>query len=640
MSQQPAERSRLRIAFLGTLILSLFSVLVMRLWFLQVLDHETYVAAAEVNELRLVPLPPSRGEIHDRNGQVLARNRPSRVVSLRLDELQEGDETIERLGVLLDLTEEEVQEKLASRKVLPYQPVPIMEDVPEDLLVFIEENRDQFPGVVIETRPIRVYPNGSLASHVLGYVGEITSEQLELEQFSDYRQGTIIGRSGLEFAYEPELRGAEGLVKLRVDSSGRVLPPREGLGRREPDPGFTLVTSLDVKLQKVVEESIAQGVERARGIFNRDFGRNYEAPAGAAVLMDPRNGEILAMASFPTYDPSLFVGGISQKDFDKLLNDEAKPLLNRVIQAEFPVGSTFKVVTSAAALEEGIARRNGTYPCPTQYRYADQTFRNWRSVDSGNITIAQALVESCNTVFYDFGAEFWRKYRAGEGELLQEHARNFGFGSRTGVDLGRMFERPGVVPDSEWLLDMNSRFPEAFPYKTWLPGYTINMSIGQGDFKATPLQLAGAYAAISQDGNLVSPHIGLRIMDGERLVKKIDTAPRGKLNVSSENLATIRRGLLEVVTRGTGRSSFAGFPIDTIPVAAKTGTAELQTVPPSLPYAWFAAYAPADDPQFVVVVLLEEAGHGSETAGPIAKRILEAAFDLPLSPLVTGARTD
>lgn len=640
MTQQPAERSRLRLALLGTLIMSLFTILVLRLWFLQVLEHETYQAAAEVNELRIVPLPPSRGEIVDRHGAVLARNRPAKVVSVRLDEIQEGDETLANLGELLDISPDELQARLSNRRVLPYQPIPIQEDVEEDLLVFIEENRDDFPGVVIETLPIRVYPNGSVASHVLGYVGEITADQLELDQFSDYRLGTIIGRSGLEFAYEPELRGQEGLVKLRVDSSGRVLPPLEGLGRREPVPGSTLVTSIDLRLQQVTEDSLAQGIERARGIFNREFGREYLAPAGAAVLMDPRNGEILAMASFPTYDPGAFVGGISQEEFDVLLNDEAKPLLNRVIQAELPVGSTFKVVTSAAALQEGIATRGGTYPCPTQYRYADQTFRNWRSVDSGNISIPQALVESCNTVFYDFGAEFWRRYRAGEGELLQEYARDFGFGSRTSVDLGTIFERPGVVPDSEWLVDMNSRLPDAFPYDTWLPGYTINLSIGQGDFKATPLQLAGAYGAIANGGELATPHVGLRVMDGERIVREISPEPRGKLDVSAANLATIKRGLVEVVTRGTGRSSFAGFPIEEIPVAAKTGTAELQTIPPSLPYAWFAAYAPADDPRFVVVVLLEEAGHGSETAGPIVKRIMEAAFDLPLSPLVTGARTD
>jgi penicillin-binding protein 2 len=403
-------------------------------------------------------------------------------------------------------------------------------------------------------------------------------------------------------------------------------------------PGRDLQLTLDSTVQALVEESLAQGILKARTIYDKESAKRYLAPSGGAVVLDPRNGEILAMASYPTYDPSQFVGGISQVEFRLLQDDASKPLIDRVTQAAFPPGSTFKTVTAAAALQEGLASRNGRFACPPSVRLYDQNFRNWRTIDGGMISLAQALVESCDTVFYGFGADFWRRFRAGQGERLQDYARQFGFGSRTGVELP--FESAGRVPDEGWLKEVHARFPQAFPYKIWLPGYTINMSIGQGDLTTTPLQLASSYAAIANGGTLLRPHLGLKVTDGDRLVRAIEPDEVGKLPVSPANLDVIRQGLDGVVVNGTAKVPFAGFPFHEVSIAAKTGTAELQTVPPKQPYAWFVAYAPAQNPQYVVAVMLEEAGHGGETAAPVARRIIEGLFGLPPSEITPSARTD
>ncbi|HVE76445.1 MAG TPA: penicillin-binding protein 2 [Actinomycetota bacterium] len=637
MTQDP-DRIRLRVAFLGMVFLSLLSALVLRLYSLQVLTHNEYIVAAERNRVRIVPIEPARGRILDRNGEVLVSIRPSRVVSVRPDQVVNRKETFQRLADLLGMTVEEIEERLKDKSVLPYTAIPIKEDVPKEAVVYIEENIDKFQGVLVEDRPIRIYPKGVIAPHLLGYVGEINSEQLELDRYRDYPPGSIIGKSGVEYAYEEYLRGTPGKRKISVDAAGRVIDAIEE-ERVEPVPGFDIVTSIDARAQTLVEESLADGIETARKVFDEESQKKYLAPAGGAVVLDPQSGEVIAMASYPFYDPGAFVGGISRAEFDALAQDPANPLFNRVTQAAHPPGSTFKIVTALAALQEGVATRGGKYDCPGSIRLYDQTFRNWKSSDSGAITLSEALIQSCNTVFDAFGAEFWKKDRD-EPKILQNHARAMGFGARTGIEIGGPFESRGRVPDQEWLIGMNRRFPALFPYSDWLPGYTINMAIGQGDVLATPLQLGQAYSALASGGSVLQPHVGLRVMQGETVVKTVEPKEIRKLTVDPANLDTIRRALEGVPSEGTARDAFAGFPLNSIPVAAKTGTAELQTKPPKQPYAWFAAYAPADDPQYVVVVMLEEGGHGGETAAPIARRIFEGLFDLALSEITPATRTD
>ena len=448
-----------------------------------------------------------------------------------------------------------------------------------------------------------------------------------------YRPGTVIGRGGIEYAYEKELHGSEGLRKLEVDSTGEV---RRVLGRREPKKGMDLVTTIDARVQKIAEDSLAQGLEKARSIYHEESGKKYLAPAGGAVVMDPRTGEIIAMASFPDYDPGAFVGGISQAEYDALTKDNpALPLLNRAIQVAYAPGSTFKPVTAAAALETGVAKVNQRFNCPASVRIADRTFRNWKSTNSGMLTFNQAMADSCDTVFYPWGLEFYRTFRTNRTEVLQDYARRFGFGARTGIEIP--FEKAGRVPDEGWLKAVNKQLPQAFPYATWLPGYTINMSIGQGDVLATPLQLANAYAAIANGGTLHEPHLGLKLLNGGDEIKVQRETRQRSVAVSQATLGALRSSLEAVTTVGTAASTFVNSPLNAIGVAGKTGTAEFAG---KQPFAWFAAYAPARDPQYVVAVMLEEGGHGGETAAPIARRIFEGIFELNLSEITPQAAVD
>lgn len=622
MNQKALASTRLRLVFLGAIFASLIATLILRLYFLQVLSYKDLASQARANQVKLVATEPPRGRILDRNGQVLVSNGVSLVISVRKQELTQAQQQMvaSRIASLVGQPLKAINARMNDRTLSPFTPVPVAENVSEDSVVYIRERQDEFPGVETRAVPIRTYPNGKLASHLLGYLGEINPEQLQENRYQGYRPGSTVGRSGLEYAYERDLRGREGLLKLEVDSAGRV---RRQLGRRDPKPGYDLVTSLDQRVQKITEDSLAQGIQAARSIFDRQSGKRYVAPAGGAVVMDALSGQIIAMASFPDYDPASFVGGISQAEFQALSSDPANPLLNRTIQAAYPPGSTFKTVTMAAALETGVAKINGRFDCPGSLRIADRTFRNWKTTSSGILTLTQAMAQSCDTVFYPWGLDFYRKFRASKAEILQEYARAFGFGSRTGIEIP--FEQAGRVPDEGWLKSVNKRFPQAFPYATWLPGYTVNMAIGQGDLLTTPLQLANSYVAIANGGTLPQPRVGVKLIQGNRVIKTIPPGSPRAVKLSPANLSAIRAGLEAVTTSGTAAGPFAGFPAG-VGVAGKTGTSQILN---KQPYAWFAGFAPARNPQYVVAVMLEEAGGGGQTAAPTARMILDGIFNLP-----------
>jgi penicillin-binding protein 2 len=649
------SKTRTRMKVLAALVVFMFAALGTRLWFLQVLATDEFVALADQNQVRLVPIDPLRGEILDRTGRVLVGNRPSTVVFIdRLGMKGQEEQVLYRLSNLLRIPVSDLLERLESVKYLPYQPVPVAEDVSKEDVFYIKEHQKRlFPGVSYEVDSVRYYAEGSLAAHVLGYVGEVSDQQLGDDAFSDYRRGQIVGKGGVENTYEQDLFGTSGIRKLLVNAQGAVIDP--DFERRDPVRGDNVVLTIDTRIQRLSERSLELGIELARNIKHKETDRYLRATGGAVLVMDPRNGQLLAMASNPSYDPKIFLGGLNRREARSLdlcppgsglcaLGSHNTPLLDRTIQGLYPAGSTFKPFIAAAALEEGFAKTNGFFDCPSEYvAPVDPTrhkFRNWSRVDHGFITLSEALVISCDTVFYKFGYDFWLRYHRSKdtNELMQRHLVRMGFGRRTGVDLPG--EQSGVVPDYAYVRRIFKRNPKVYGrFYGWLPGEAINLSIGQGFLTVTPIQLAMAYSALANGGTLYQPHVALRVerADG-RVVRQIKRQPIGRLPITKRQVAFLLASLRGVPERGTAASAFVGFPFDRVSVAAKTGTADII---PQQPYSWFAAMAPAEDPKYVVVALVEQGGHGSTTAAPIVRRVLEGLFGLqPSDRLQPGAETD
>jgi penicillin-binding protein 2 len=648
-SREQEESQRLRLTVLSLLVIALFVLLFARLWFLQVMAGERYQDLAAVNAVRTVPVEAPRGRILDRDGRVLVGTRYAQVVSVRPSEMGERRaEVLADLADLIGVSVEEVDGRLERSRVSPFSAKPIAVDVPADVVYFIHENRaDRFPGVYAETLPLRDYPHGALAAHVVGYVGEISPEQLERDEYKGYRQGTLVGWGGVERAYESQLRGTEGQRQLEVNARGEVL--RDQLAR-PPTAGADLVLSLDLDAQRATEEALATGIEAARTIPDRVSGPlrggTFKAPAGAAAVLDPRTGEILAMASYPDFEPELFVGGIGSDDWAELQSaDSSYPLVNRAIQSAFPPGSVFKPVPAAAALEEGYMTPASRLPCPGSWVWSGTRWNNWNRAHSGWMDIAQSLVHSCDTVYYELARRMWEDEQGSgaERELIAEYAQGFGLGALTGIDLPG--ERPGVVPSRAWKQEHWATARDGYCERArtlpagshaqvvnadlcesghlWRGGDAVNTSIGQGDTLTTPLQVLNAFAAIANGGTLHRPHVATEIRHADGSVEEIGTEAIGELPVGPGALAEIRHGLEGVTAPGgTAGRVFADFPVK---VAGKTGTAEQQ---PKQPFAWYAGYGPADDPRYAVVAVVEEGGGGSQTAAPIVRRIMEHLLDV------------
>jgi penicillin-binding protein 2 len=629
------------LAFLCTLM---FAALATRLWFMQVLAAEQYRKAANQNSVRLVYEQAPRGRIFDRHGNLLVGNRESLVVTVNRQELGQKDleKVLFRLSKLLGIPATKLGARLEDPRYYQFTPVPIAFDVPKRVVLFIEEHSDHFPGVQTQLVPVRTYPEGKLATQLLGYVGEISSDQLKQAGYKKrhYRQGQIVGKSGVEQTYEWWLQGREGEQKLRVNSRGRQIG---SIGERLPRPGDDLELSVDERVQRLAEQSLHLGMRAARSVVDEETGQYLRADAGAVIVMDPKTGEILALASAPTYDPNVFLDGITSAEWKRLNAPVNRyPLLDRTVQADYPPGSTFKPFVALSALHRGFASPYGSYDCPPSYTApGDQSgtvFNNWSSTNYGYISLAEALIISCDTVFYQFGWDFWVQYFHTDPhqELLQKDLRSFGFDRPTGVDLPS--EHSARIPDAEWKAQIHKENPSAFPYGDWLPGDYINMSIGQGDALVTPLQLAVAYSAIANGGTVWAPRVGLEIKrpDG-KVVRVVHPHKQGRLPFTQEQLAYVRNALAYVPQTGTAAVSFAGFPFDQVPVAGKTGTAEVK---PHQPDSWFAAMVPAGDPKYVVVAMVEQGGHGSTTAAPIVRRIIEGLYGLPHAVLRIGSVQD
>ncbi len=643
---------RPRITVLSLVVGALLLALLSRLWFLQVLAADRYGHLAEGNRVRQVVVEAPRGRILDRNGKVLVRNRAAWAITVKLTDLgstARRNQVLGRLSKLLDLSRVKIDERLKDYNGSPLRGVPVAEDVPIDKLFYLAEHSDEFPGVAPEVVALRQYPYGTLGAHVVGYVGEISRDELSSGYFSGLQQGDTVGKAGVEMTYDRWLRGQDGVEDFEVNAAGRVV---RSLGGRAPVPGMDLQLSIDVNVQKQAEQSLKDGMQLARGLSDKSRGGRYPAPAATAVVLDPNDGSLLALASLPEYDPRKFVGGISQKDFAVYNDDKTYPMLNRAVQSAYPPGSTWKPITALSALRTRMITPQTTFHCPGSYKFGTSTFHDWTPSGHGTVDLTRSLQQSCDVFYYNVGANFARSEAGAEAkskkaaEDMQATARSLGFGGQPAIDLP--YSTAGTVPTREW----RKRYWEANKalyckgtsalYRElcrtgwqWQGGEDLNIAIGQGALLVSPLQLAVGYGAIANGGTVYQPHVARSLLSPAtgtpvRTIKPkvVQVAP-----ISAGDFAAVSQGLSTVTSAGTAAGAFSGFPLNRFAVAGKTGTADL---PPKAPFAWFASFAPVQQPKYVVVAMVEQGGHGGESAAPVARALYDNLFGLPIQPIVAG----
>lgn len=605
-----------RVSALGVIALIAFAVIFFRLWFVEVLSGEAYLKEANANRAREIPIQAPRGRILDANGHVLVGNRTILALQVQPDRLprqqKRRNRELKKLADVADMPYDKIKREIREQvKLLPASPVTLQQKVDPDLVLYLTERQDEFPGVTSERISVRDYPEGSIASQLVGYVSEVSPEQLEEPAYADLSPGDRVGATGLESQYDNILRGRNGAVRVQVDATGRPSGPEQS--RIEPTAGDNLVLTIDEKVQKAGDGAIA-----AWGGGN----------PGAFVAMNVDDGSILGMGSYPTYDPNVYTPPVSTEAIKSLTNDEAKPLLDRAIQAGYPTGSTFKLITATAGLEEGLITPTEIVDDPGCYKLSEtDEFCNAGDQVNGPIDMTDALRVSSDVYFYKLAFELENETDEG----LQKWAANYGFGSLTGVDLPG--EGAGLLPTPEWrdalydkAADPDSCAGTKRDYtgcgetdRKWSVGDNINLSVGQGDLSATPLQLAVAYAALGNGGDVVRPHLGDHAEDADgEITQEIEPAPQRQMDLDPAVRSTIMEGLREAAMEPTGTSYpvFGGYPVE---IAGKTGTAEKGLLPDQ---SWYAALAPADDPQYVVVTTIENGGFGAETAAPAARDIL------------------
>jgi penicillin-binding protein 2 len=643
------ERRRPSIKLLAfrVFVVLAFVVLALQTWRLQIVQGGDYLEQAEHNRFRLQSLDAPRGVIYDRDGRLLAGNVPSFTVSIVPADLPEEDEqrVLQRLSELLDVpissrdhpTDEEpaidwrylseegdykpeahLQELVAAGRDSPFVPVPVKSEVSREAAFIIEEQRLDLPGVIVEIEPLREYISSTLFSHFTGYVGHIPEHEVDnyLDRpGGDYDANDVVGLTGVELTYEEQLRGQKGRRHVEVDVTGREL---RTIGPQiEPVPGHNLVLTVDAELQEMVATALEKGL------------RNGESESGVAIAMDPGTGEILAMVSLPTYDANLFVGGIPEEEYERLKANERHPLVNHAIGGQYPPGSTFKIVTASAGLEEATVTRNSLLFCPgtiwIPHRFAPddpelaQPFNCWLKTGHRSISMVEAIAQSCD-IYFGLLAGGYGEFEGVGQEALHTYGSYFGLGEPTGIDLPG--EASGLVPDEKW---------KRLTYgETWVTGDTYNAAIGQGFILATPLQMVNAMSSIANGGNLYRPTVAREIRDFDgNLIRPFTPELIRKLPISEETMALIQQGVRGAVTHGTAQGANLGF----IAVAGKTGTAEYpgqRDWEGNLPtHAWFTAYAPVEDPQIAVVVFVEGGGEGGLVAVPVAAEILAGYFGMP-----------
>ena len=603
----------LRVSIIAGIAIAIFSVLFLRLWYVQILSGDKYRTDANDNRIREIRVQAPRGDILDRNGKVMVANRTELAVEVSPEDLPEPGRTRSRemhqLATVTGMTPVEIHKALQSpERAAPGGPVILKKGLGVDKVYYLRENQSSFPGVTVERVFTREYKDGDAGAHLFGNVGEVTAEQLKEPRYAGLHQGDSVGQSGIEYQYDRFLRGQPGTDRVQVDALGR---PTEQLRNKPAQAGDDIRMTIDSGLQ-----SYGEGALDSFGL------------PGAFVAMNAQNGAILGMGSAPTFDPSIFTHPITESQYHALTSRKTDaPLANRAIQGLYPTGSTFKPITATAALQNHLIAPNTIFNDTGSLRIDNnQVLHNAGHAINGPVDMSDALKVSSDIYFYKLGME--AKASKGGG-MIQDWAHQFGLGERTGIDLPA--EVDGLIPDPAW---RNRLYQEHLTDRPWSVGDNINLAVGQGDLEADPLQMAVAYAALGNGGTVVTPHLGDDVETATgRILEEMRPAPRRHLDISPTTRDTIMSGLTRAAMEpgGTSYPVFGHFPFD---VAGKTGTAQRPNQPDQ---SWYIVLAPAKNPQIVVAVTLERGGFGADTAAPVAARILEHYFKLPITPAASSS---
>jgi len=610
LNTQKMEDFKERYKYLVVFISLAFLLIFIRLWSLQVIKGSELRRLSENNCIRLRENPADRGMLLDRKGRILAHNRPSFEVYLVPEDIKANPEVLIKVGKMLNMTPDEIEEKMkAQKRRAPFKPVKIKSDINWDELALLESNRVHLPGLIVDVRPKRAYDHGDLASHLIGYLGEVDENELKQSKETPYRMGALIGKYGIEYRWENDLRGVDGGRQIEVDALGREIRP---LGIVDPFPGNNLFLTIDLDFQKTAEEA-------------------FKDKNGALVAMDLKTGRILAMMSKPSFEPDVFARNILPEEWKSLVENPHHPLQNKGIQGQYPAGSVFKIITAIAGLESGMITPDTPFTCTGAFSYGNRDFRCWKEGGHGTLSLHRAIVESCDIYFYQVGLKVGV-------DLIAHYANEFGLGRVTGISLPH--EKPGTVPSSSW---KKKRF--GVP---WYSGETLSFSVGQGYLNVTPLQQLMLISGVANGGKLYLPQVVEKVENiyGSKL-KEYPPVMLGKANVSEKNLQIVREALRGAVNdpHGTGGTC----ALKDVQVAGKTGTAQVVRMPENFKrgdmmplrfrdHAWFVAYAPFEDPKISIAVLVEHGGFGASAAAPIAKKVIEKYFNLETSPSLDMAR--
>ncbi len=562
-------------------------------WYLQIVKGDDYLELSDNNRLRAVGIPPLRGLIYDRNGTLLVHNTLSLSLYVVLEDMPKRIAVLDRLAQLIGMDRNEMERRITHKKRVPYQNIKVKSGLSMGEIARVEGHRLELPGVKIEPEFKRTTVYGSMAAHLLGYVGEISSDDLKLEKYAGAKQGDMIGKYGIEQMYDRLIQGSSGRKEIEVDALGQELRQLKVV---QPVRGKDLYLTLHWPLQQAAEKALGDR-------------------AGAIIAMNPRSGEVLAMVSHPAFDPTLLSSGAAA--WDDLVQDKRRPLINRAIQGQYPPGSVFKIVMSTALLEDGTASPLDTVDCPGSFPFGNRVFRDWKEEGHGMVALHRALVESCDVYFYKMG----RRLKI---DTISEYAHRFGLGEPTGIDLGA--EKIGLIPSRQWKRSVLKQ--------PWYPGETLSVAIGQGYVSVTPLQMVRMISAVANNGVRYPARLLHRVYDPQtKTTDKLTPPPGQSLNLSPHTLRTIRDALTGVVSEPSGTAFRSQSQM--VSMAGKTGTAQViamragesRDTPPKInDHAWFVAYAPSEAPTIAVAVLVEHGGHGGSAAAPLARSVVEQYF--------------